>query len=95
MEQKVILGVVILISLCAHIWLYRWMKFKMDEGAIIRYLKDAQEIQEIKQDRQIPFEDIALNISMDLERVKTVCAKSKELTYTKGLCRLSEIRQRV
>ena len=43
MESKIIIAVVVVVALAAHIALYRWVKFKIQEGVILQFLRDAGE----------------------------------------------------
>lgn len=37
-----IIGLVSFIAIAAHVWLYLWVKFKIDEGVVCKFLEDAQ-----------------------------------------------------
>lgn len=69
--QNIVLAIVITVSIWAHVWLYLWMKFKMDEGAITRCLKDAES--------NLTGQEISDLINMNIDRVRKVCVKSKEV----------------
>ena len=71
MTQNVVLVIVICVSVGAHVWLYWWMKFKMDEGAITRCLKDS--------DSSLTSKVISSRVSMNVERVERLCNKSQEI----------------
>ena len=43
MESKIIIAVVVVVALAAHIALYRWVKFKIQEGVILQFIRDAGE----------------------------------------------------
>ncbi|WP_231878224.1 hypothetical protein, partial [Oleiphilus sp. HI0117] len=72
----IVLALVIIISLWAHVWLYLWMKFKMDEGVITRCLKDASV--------DMQSDSIAKQVEMSVERVEKVCLRSKEIQVGEG-----------
>jgi hypothetical protein len=67
-----VLGVVVLVAV--HVWLHRLLKFKMDESAIITFLKDAGGSQSFQL-----AQDISKEVKISLERVKTVCEKSQKI----------------
>tara|TARA_B100001063_G_C16710652_1_gene527815 strand:+ start:451 stop:732 length:282 start_codon:yes stop_codon:yes gene_type:complete len=75
MEQKIILACVIIISLIAHVWIYRWIKFKMDEGAILRHLKDL-ELECLHNQSVSTADNISEAIMMKKSRVVFVAEKS-------------------
>ena len=73
MGDRVVIGIVVVVVLVAHVWLYRWVKFKIDEGAITQFLKDATEQ---------PFHSsaaIATHTSIPVERVRILCRRSKQI----------------
>ncbi len=41
MKSEIIVAVVVLVAVAAHIALYRWVKFKIHEGVILQFLRDA------------------------------------------------------
>ena len=40
MKSQIIIALVVLIVAAAHIALYRWVKFKVHEGVILKFLRD-------------------------------------------------------
>lgn len=40
MFEIVVIALVVIITVIAHVWLYRWVKFKMDEGVLLKHLQD-------------------------------------------------------
>tara|TARA_R110002094_G_scaffold56240_7_gene67251 strand:- start:192 stop:473 length:282 start_codon:yes stop_codon:yes gene_type:complete len=42
MDAKVIVALVVIIAVAAHVVLYRWVKFKIQEGVILQFLRDAR-----------------------------------------------------
>jgi hypothetical protein len=90
MEQKIILAIVIFVSLLAHVWIYRWIKFKMDEGAVLRYLKDLPTQNKTSNSHGITTEIVSSALTMREARVKAVCEKSAEIKFEAGLCSLLE-----
>jgi hypothetical protein len=43
MKSQIIVALVVLVTVAAHIAIYRWVKFKIDEGVILQFLRDAGE----------------------------------------------------
>lgn len=39
MTDKLIIAVVVVVAVAAHWWLFRWVRFKIDEGLIIKQLE--------------------------------------------------------
>jgi hypothetical protein len=76
MEAKVIVMLVVVVALIAHVALYRWVKFKIQEGVILQFLRDAAE--EGAPDHRHATA-IAVHTQLSAERVATVCARSKEI----------------
>lgn len=37
-----IVALVVIIAVAAHVVLYRWVKFKIQEGVILQFLRDAR-----------------------------------------------------
>ena len=74
MGDKVVIGIVVIVAVIAHLWLYKWIRFKIDEGVILKYLEDFD-------DQAYPDLDvIASNINIKKERVSIVCKKSKKFS---------------
>jgi hypothetical protein len=77
MEQKIILVIVILASVWAHIWLFLWMRFKMDEGLVLRCLKDLMEVGEQRQAYSL--QALVDASQLKSERIEKVCLRSQEI----------------
>ncbi len=43
MESQLVIALVVLVAVAAHLALYRWVKFKIQEGVILQFLRDAGE----------------------------------------------------
>lgn len=73
MIDNIIIGLFVVIVVVLHFGLYRWVKFKVDEGTIISLFK-SHEINE-------PLSTVTISneINMDSKRVIAVCKKSKDL----------------
>jgi hypothetical protein len=71
MNDKILLGIVVAVVLGAHLWLFLWIKFKVEEGSIIKSLKE-------EKDKNSSSEEmISLDTGIAVNRVVTVCTKSK------------------
>ena len=68
MLEYVILAVVIITALIAHFWIFAWIRFKADEGTIMKFLEDSGEA--------VGTEELAAQIGIAQKRVAVVCAKS-------------------
>lgn len=71
MEDRIIIGVIVTIAIFAHLWLFKWIKFKIDEGTILKCLQES-DVYGVHST-----ESIAANTNMSLARVSSVCRKSK------------------
>jgi|TARA_R100000005_G_scaffold94463_1_gene72548 hypothetical protein len=76
MEAKWIVSLVVAVAVVAHVALYRWVKFKIQEGVILQFLRDSAE--EGAPDHHHA-SAIAAHTQLPAERVAAVCAKSKEI----------------
>lgn len=74
MTDNIVLAVVVSVALIAHIWIFKWVRFKIDEATIISFIKEQTEPTTNKTD------DIALSTQMSAGRVSKVCNKSKTIT---------------
>jgi hypothetical protein len=76
MKSEVIVALVVLVVAVAHIALYRWVKFKIHEGVILQFLRDARE----RGDPDHHHADaIAGNTKISAKRVAVVCRKSMDI----------------
>jgi hypothetical protein len=76
MQAEIIVALVVFVAIAAHVALYRWVKFKIQEGVILQFLRDARE--EGAPDHHHA-ESIAAHTKIPVERVATVCRKSAEI----------------
>lgn len=76
MKSEIIVAIVVLAALAAHIALYRWVKFKIHEGVILQYLRDAAESGAPDHHHA---DAIAVHTEIPAERVAAVCRKSAEI----------------
>lgn len=75
-SEKIIIAVVVIVSLAAHYWLYRWVKFKIDEGVILKCLEDAKTAAD---PAQLSSQAIAGQTQMKLQRVALICQQSPKI----------------
>ena len=76
MESEIIVALVVLVAVAAHIALYRWVKFKIHEGVILQFLRDAREGGAPDHHHA---DAIAAHTEISAERVALVCRKSVEI----------------
>ena len=73
MGEQVIIGIVVTVVLVAHGWLFIWVKFKIDEGTIMKIL------QETDDHTFFSSEEISSIANIAIDRVSAVCSKSKNI----------------
>jgi hypothetical protein len=73
MTAELIIALVVLVAVAAHVALYRWVKFKIHEGVILQFLRDAA--LEGAPDHHHA-DAIAAHTKLTAERVAEVCRKS-------------------
>ena len=76
MTDKIIIAVVVLVVVAAHVWLYAWVKFKMQEGVILQFLRDSSEGGEYAYHSASA---IAAHTNIAIERVVAVCTRSRQI----------------
>lgn len=81
MSAKIIIALVVIVSLAAHYWLYRWVKFKIDEGVILKCLEDAKTAANAA---HLSSESIAQQTQMKPQRIKQVCQQSPKIQPSPG-----------
>ncbi|MEP6390184.1 MAG: hypothetical protein ABJ056_09710 [Halioglobus sp.] len=69
--DMVIISIVSLAAIAGHVWIYRWVKFKVHEGAIVDILSNNSSLCDA---------DIAVKAHLQVDRVNTVCERSKQIT---------------
>lgn len=70
-------AVVVIVALLAHVALYRWVRFKVHEGAVLHYMREAANSGAADHHHSA---DIALHTALKEERVTAVCERSTEIT---------------
>ncbi|MFI8481264.1 hypothetical protein ACIGCM_11910 [Pseudomonas sp. NPDC078700] len=76
MTEKIIIAVVVIVTLAAHYWLYRWVKFKMDEGVILKCLEDAKTV---STEAALSSQSIAQQTQLKPQRVALICQQSPKI----------------
>lgn len=76
MIEKVVLVIVILVTIAAHVLLYKWVKFKMDEGLVLQFFQSSAGGSKGKYYRA---EDISAETTLSVDRVSSVCSRSKRV----------------
>ena len=76
MKSEIIIALVVLLAVAAHIALYRWVKFKIHEGVILQFLRDASEGGAPDHHHA---DAIAAHTGVSVKRVMLVCLKSVEI----------------
>lgn len=73
MGDKIIIGIVVMVVVVAHGWLFKWIKLKMDEGTIMKFLQESCD------QKYSSSEIISSNTNIKISRVTRVCSKSKTI----------------
>ena len=76
MKSQIIVALVVLVAGSAHIALYLWVKFKIQEGVILQFLRDAGEGGAPDHHHA---DVIAAHTQIAPKRVEMVCRKSVEI----------------
>ena len=76
MEAKLVIILVTLIAIAAHVMLYRWVLFKIDEGVVLQFLRDADKAGQINCHSSGA---ISTNTALPVERITRVCSRSREI----------------
>lgn len=81
LAEKIIIAIIVVVTLAAHYWLYRWVKFKVDEGVVLKCLEDAKAV---SVDSALSSETIAQQSEIKLARVALVCQQSAKIQRSTG-----------
>jgi len=71
-----IITIVSLIAVAGHVWIYRWVKFKVHEGAVLQILSDDHS------GAGLAAAEIATAAQLHVDRINAVCERSKQITAT-------------
>jgi len=69
-----IISMVSLVAIAGHVWIYRWVKFKVHEGAVLDVLTNDQS------SSGLTAAAIAAAAQLHADRVNAVCERSKQIT---------------
>ncbi len=73
MIEYLTLTIVIAVSLYAHVWLFLFLRFKVDEAVILRYLNEKSSQQKVE------LNVLAKQVSLRARRIKSACMRSRLL----------------
>lgn len=76
MNSEVIIALVVVVVVVSHIAIYRWVKFKIHEGVILQFLRDAGEGGAPDHHH---VDAIAAHTKIVARRVDFVCRKSAQI----------------
>ena len=76
MKSEIIVALVVLVVVAGHVALYRWVKFKIHEGMILKFLRDAREEGALDYHHA---DAVAAHTELCAKRVAVVCGKSVEI----------------
>jgi hypothetical protein len=76
MNSQMIVALVVVVAVAAHVAIYRWVRFKIHEGVILQYLRDAVETGAPDHHHA---DVIAIHTNMSAKRVELVCRRSGEI----------------
>jgi len=82
MKSQIVIALVVLVAVAAHIALYRWVKFKIHEGVILQFLRDAAEGGAPDHHHA---DAIAAHTEISAKRIESVCRKSMEIHADPGV----------
>ena len=75
--EKIIIAAVVIVTIAAHVLLFRWVKFKIDEGAILQLLRATTDD---NSPGRYPTPAIITRTQLPPARVTFICRKSREIT---------------
>lgn len=73
MGKELVIGVFVIVVIAVHIWLFKWIRFKVDEGVILKCLRESEE------STFLGSEVISASTNISAKRISFVCNKSKEI----------------
>jgi hypothetical protein len=72
MEENIVIATVVCVVLAAHVALFKWVKFKIDEGVILKFFQE-------EGSKFCSSQTISSSTKIATGRVSTVCSKSKAI----------------
>ena len=76
MNSEIVITLVVSVAIVAHVLLYRWVRFKIQEGVILQFLRDARD--EGGPDHHHA-DAIAARTGISVGRAIAVCRKSTQI----------------
>jgi len=76
MTDRTLIAIIVVVVIIAHIWLYAWVKFKIQEGIISQFLRDAAEVDGFPGHSS---DTISGHTNIAVDRVVAICEKSKQI----------------
>jgi hypothetical protein len=76
MPDSIIIAIVVVVVIIAHVWLYAWVRFKMQQGIILQFLRDSAEADGYPGHSS---ESISTHTGIPADKVVAVCVKSKQI----------------
>lgn len=76
MKEYIVLTLVVVISIAAHVWLFLWIKFRIDEAVVIKCLEDVSD----NEPNGVSVEVMAESINYKIDRVAAICERSQKIT---------------
>lgn len=73
MQEYLVLTLVVIISIAAHVWLFLWIRFRIDEAVVVKCLEEDSGC------GGLSAEAMAQRIDYKAERVAAVCEKSSKI----------------
>ena len=73
MESQIVIALVVFVAVAGHVAIYRWVKFKIQEGVILQFLRDALRSDSAGHHHA---NTIAENTGISTQRVALICQKS-------------------
>lgn len=77
MDSIIVIALVVVAVIVAHIALYRWVRFKISEGVVLRYLREAKPGDNSSGHHCV--QDIAVHTGLPVSRVAAICSASAEI----------------
>lgn len=76
LSDYLIIAIVVVVVIIAHGWLYVWVRFKIDEGAVLKCLQDSKNTNE---QLVMSSEVMSSQLNIPQNRVSRVCEKSHRI----------------
>lgn len=77
----IIIAAVVIVAIAAHVLLFHWVKFKIDEGVILQFLRTTTDD---NNPGRHPTHTIITSTQLPPARVAFICRKSREINTDPG-----------